>query len=155
MVQCVQHLSVSFNKSVFPYFKCQHFFLSLDISESQWPCLPPPWPTPLIFFFFLYIINLLLFSDLQTLNQYIQSTSDLNIYFRNLLPFKIPMFFSSPVTAKMQDRESYPLNLIVPHPVSSDFFLPSTTFLKEQAADFLHEFTTESGLLRVEPQTLC
>lgn len=69
-------------------------------------------------------------------------------------PVKIPMFLSSPVTAKMQERESYPPNLTIAYPISCYFLIPSTMFLKEQAADFLPELTTGPGLLRVEPPTL-
>lgn len=66
----------------------------------------------------------------------------------------LPMFLASPVTAKMQERVSYPPNLTIAYPVSCYFLIPSPTFLKEQATDFLHELTTGPGLLRMEPQTL-
>lgn len=72
----------------------------------------------------------------------------------NPLPVKIPMFLTSPVTAKMQERKSYPPNLTIAYPISYYFLIPSTMFLKEQAADVLHELTAGPGLLRVEPQTL-
>lgn len=73
----------------------------------------------------------------------------------NALPVRIPMSLSSPIAAKMQERGCYPLNFTGPYPLSCYLLIPSTMFLKEQAADFLHELTPGSGLLRGEPQTLC
>lgn len=71
----------------------------------------------------------------------------------NPLPVKIPMFLTSSVTARKQERESYPPHLTIAYPISYYFLIPSTMFLKEQAADVLHEPTTGPGLLRVELQT--
>lgn len=68
------------------------------------------------------------------------------------LPVKIPMLLSSPVIAKMHEREMYPSNLTVLYPISWHFLIPCTMFLKQQAEDFLHGPTAGSGLLSGDPK---
>lgn len=86
---------------------------------------------PFNFFSFFFLVHHSSFPLLWFANSF-QFTSNLEIYFMNPLPVKIPIFLSSPVTAKMQERESYPPNLTIAYPISCYFLIPSQCFLKNR-----------------------
>lgn len=66
---------------------------------------------------------------------------------------KIPIFLSSPVTTKIQEKPTLlPLEFHIPFLL---FLNVSTMFLKQWAADLLHERTTGLGSLKEKPQNLC
>lgn len=150
---------------MFPWTKVSLLCVNVIIFFFPWPslkvcsyfsflCSSSPFVLPHFFFFFAYHWSFSLRWFAHSLNQHIQFAPNLKICFMNPLAIKIPMLLSSPVIAKMQGRKSCAPKLAVPHLISCYFSIPSTMFLKQQAAGFLPEPTTISELWRVEPQIL-